>query len=142
MLAAVLTFGGLIVAAYCSFRSAYTIQTSADARIEDVNFLRLPDSASTIGFWRDGINYVAEFNVPEDAFRKLFKEYALQEIAKPIEVQSKTFGDPSVFPMLGPKVQITVGSGLYYAERWRNGGGYEIVYDRERLRAYYTFNKR
>ena len=127
---------------YQSFQEAYSIKTATNARPEDVRFLKLPTSASRIGYWRDGLNYWAEFDLPEKDFRRTFSKYHFEEIAEPIEVRPKTFGEPKVFPPHNPASPIKISSGLRYQERWDNGGGYDILYDRSRSRAYYNSSRR
>jgi hypothetical protein len=123
-------------------RETYTIKTAADATAGDVAFLKLPTSASHIGYWRDGVNYLAEFQIPEQDFRQVFLLYRFQEITEVLEVRPKKFGDPQTFPPHAPATPVQVSSGLLYQERWSNGGGYRIVYDRASSRAYYSSSKR
>jgi hypothetical protein len=126
---------------YHSLKEGFAIRTSSNASPADVTFLRLPFTASRIGFFRDGINYCAEFSVSEDEFRHLFAQFAFTEISQPAEVAPKKFGDPEMFEHLGANL-VVVTNGLRYNERWSNGGGYTIVYDRSQSRAYYDFAKR
>jgi len=141
-IASVIAIGGCAFWTYRDFRETYSIRTAAHGRPEDVSFLRLPTTVSGIGYWRDGNNYFAEFDIAEDAFRRLLSRFQFQEISEPIEVRPKTFGDPNTFPPHGSATPITVSSGLRYRERWSNGGGYDIIYDRARSRAYYDSSKR
>jgi hypothetical protein len=138
LVAAILVIGGC---GYCAYQGS-SVRTERDAGPQDVSFLDLPASASRIGYWRDGINHWSEFDIPEDDFRSLFRDFQFREITEAIKVRSKTFGDPSVFPPEAPNKPVTVSTGLSYNERWSNGGGYNIVYDRSRSRAYYDFSKR
>ena len=126
---------------YYSLKEGYAIRTSSNASPADVTFLRLPPSATRIGFFRDGINYCAEFGVSEDEFRKMFAKFTFKEISQPTELTPKNFGDPQMFEHLGMQLVI-VTNGLRYNERWSNGGGYTIIYDRSQSRAYYDFAKR
>ena len=134
--------GGFAFCAYRGLQQAYTLQTARDARPDEVKFLRLPPTASHVGYWRDGINYWAEFDIPEAAFRQLFHEFQFQELSEPLAVHPKVFGDPEVFPPDARSTPISVSSGLRYNERWSNGGGYDIIYDRARSHGYYDFRKR
>ena len=124
------------------FREAYSIRTAADAKAEDITFLRLPSSASHIGYWRDGLGYYAEFDIPEQDFRKLFRSFQFQEVTEALVVRPRKFGDPQTFPSHAPTTPVEISSGLHYQEPWSNGGGYDIIYDRARARAYYSFAKR
>jgi hypothetical protein len=142
LVAPALAIGGCGYCAYRGFQETYSIRTARDASPQDVSFLRLPPSASRIGYWRDGLNYCAEFDIPEDAFRSLFHKFHFDEISKPISVHLKPFGDPQVFPYHADTKPISITSGLSYHEQWSNGGGYNIIYDRSRSRAYYDFGKR
>lgn len=125
-----------------SFHNTYAIRTSSDARPAEVMFLHLPESASQVGYWRDGCNYWADFNISESEFRQLFRQHELTEITKTNIIDALSFGNKAVFPTdtYEPNVEIT--NGLKFLERWDNGGGYEIFYDRANTRAYYRFNKR
>jgi len=132
-------FGGLAAWIYLSLKEGYAVRTSADARPGE-GFLQLPPTASHIGYWRDGINYLAQFDIPEADFRRLFAEFPFREITEPVELWAWTFGDPAVFPVGDSSKRVRITTGLRYHER--NGGLYDIVYDRERSRAYYDFSKR
>jgi hypothetical protein len=79
--------------------------------------------------------------VSEDEFRQLFAKFAFNEISQPTEAAPKKFGDPQLFEQFGMQV-VVVTNGLRYNERWSNGGGYTIIYDRSQSRAYYGFAKR
>lgn len=127
--------------AYHEFRETYSVHTSNSAKRSEV-FLPLPESVSDISYWRDGLNYWAEFTIPEEDFRLLFKRFNFSEIEKPITVHAKQYGNPDIFPPHGERRTIEVVSGLQYEERWGNGGGYDIVYDRSTSRAFYDFAKR
>ena len=118
------------------------VRTGRDVRPKDVEFLNLPVSATAIGYWQDGIGYWAEFTAPEKDFRATFPEFAFGEITEPVKVRAGTFGDPNNPPRASRTERVTVLNGLHYSERWSNGGGYEITYDRSRSRAYYVFNRR
>ncbi|MEI7899064.1 MAG: hypothetical protein WCK89_02345 [bacterium] len=141
-IASVIVIGGCAFWIYQGFRDTYSIRTAVNARPEEVTFLRLPPAASHIGFWRDGLNYWAEFDIPERDFRGIFSKFQFLEISEPIEVRPKAFGDPSIFPPHAPATPVAVSNGLRYRERWSNGGGYDIIYDRARSRAYYDSSKR
>jgi hypothetical protein len=140
IVAALLT--GLGAWGYHELKKGYAINTSANAASEDVGFLRLPATASHIGFWRDGINYWAEFNVSEEDFKQLFLKFQFGEITQPLELMPKKFGNPKVFPTDSDLQPVIITNGLRHHERWDNGGGYTITYDRPRSRAYYDFAKR
>src|SRR5437899_723727 len=81
---ALILVGGLAAWIYHDLREGFAVRTASDARREEV-FLRLPPSASRIGYWRDGINYLAEFDIPEDAFRRLFAEFRFDELSAPLD---------------------------------------------------------
>ena len=140
--------GGLLGAAILvfwtirSFSVAYAIQTSANARPGEVTFLRLQEYASQIGYWRDGINCWAEFNIPESDFRILFDKHKFTEITRAQVLETMSFGNTNVFPMNTHASDVEITNGLKFVERWDNGGGYEIFYNRADARAYYRFNKR
>ncbi len=137
-----LALGGCGYCAYRGIQEAFSIRTSSEARPEEVSFLHLPPTASHIGYWSDGINRCAEFDIPEDAFRHLFREFQLREITEPITVRPQVFGNPEVFPLHVRTEPVTVSNGLRYSVRWSNGGGYNIVYDRSSSRAYYEYSAR
>jgi hypothetical protein len=137
-------FGGvfaLIMFGYNDLKEGSTVRTSSNAAPADVTFLRLPPTASRIGYFRDGLNYCAEFGVTEREFGELFNEFKFQEISQPVVVQSMHYGDPQMFHHLNANL-LMVTNGLHYRERRGNGGGYTIVYDRSQSRAYYDFAKR
>lgn len=91
---------------YQNIKEAWTIHTSRDAPAEEVTFLDLPPTTSHIGYWRNGLNFWAEFDISEIEFRKLFSNFQFEDISKPIEIRPKTFGDREVFPVEGglPKI--------------------------------------
>lgn len=125
-----------------SFQNAYTIKTSSDAHLEEVTFLRLPESASQIGYWRDGCNYWATFQISELEFRQLFRRHELMEITESNVIDALSFGNIGVFPTDTYDPNVVITNGLKFLERWSNGGGYEIFYDRANTKAYYRFSKR
>lgn len=131
----------LLTLGYYQLKEDYTVRTSSNAAPAKVTFLRLPPTASRIGYYRDGLNYCAEFSVTESEFRQLFARFTLHEIAQPVVVQAMKYGDPQMFYHANADL-FTVTNGLHYRERWRNGGGYTIVFDRSQSRAYYDFAKR
>lgn len=138
----ILAIGGCGFCAYRGIQEQYSIRTAKDARPQDISFLHLPQTASHIGYWRDGINYWAEFNIPENDFRRLFREFQFREITEPLTVYPKAFGDPAVSLPYTRTAPVIVLMGLIYNESWSNGGGYNIVFDRSRSQAYYDFAKR
>ncbi len=126
---------------YHRLKEEFSILTSSNASPAEVTFLRLPPTALRIGFFRDGINYCAEFSVTETEFRHLFAKFAFTEISQPTLVAPKKFGDPQMFEHLGAG-RVVVTNGLCYKDRWSNGGGYIILYDRSQSRAYYDYSRR
>ena len=124
-----------------SIKEHHSIHTARNARPQDVSFLNLPENASRIGYWRDGVNSLAAFEIPEDAFRRLFPEFQFREITEPPSIYPKVFGNPLVYPTDVRTRLVIVSSGLKYNSRWSNGGGYNIVFDRSQSRAYYDFAK-
>jgi hypothetical protein len=135
---------GISLFLFYSFREQYRLETEVNAEISKVTFLKLPSSATKVSYWRDGISYLAEFQVPEAEFRQLFKSFDLQEIETPIEVFRSKFGNPKLSPFQSrfdsPPVRIA--DGFKFEVIWSNGGGYNIVYDRKRSQAYYEFRRR
>ena len=136
---------GTIVTAImmCGFheiKDAYTTRSSTNALPSEVTFLRLPNTASQISFWRDGVNYFAEFNVSEDEFRRTFSKFTFLETS--FEIIPKGFNSSNAFPYEVKERSIFATNGLWYQKRFSNGGGCTIQYDRSRSRAYYDFAKR
>jgi hypothetical protein len=127
--------------AYYDLKDSYSVHTATSANRSEV-FLSLPKSVSEISYWRDGVNYWAEFNIPEADFRILFEQFEFTEIREPQTINLKVYGDPNVFPPHGSRASVVVLDGLRYEESWDNGGGYDIVFDRLKSRAYYDFRKR
>ena len=126
--------------AFHEIKEAYTARSSTNALPGEVTFLRLPNAASEISFWRDGVNYYAEFNVTEDEFRRTFSKYTFVETS--FEIIPKGFNSLNAFPYAVKERSIFATNGLWYQTRFSNGGGETIQYDRSRSRAYYNFAKR
>ena len=134
-----LAIGGCAYWAYQDLQESYTVRTKENAQPKEVTFLHLPPAVSRVAYWRDGANYFAEFNVTEKDFRRMFAKFQFHNITDPITVYPKVFGDPDIFPTDGPHEGLSVFSGLCFRDHWDNGGGYYIIYDRLRSRAYYDF---
>jgi hypothetical protein len=126
-----------------SFKQGYTVRTSANASPPEVTFLNLPSTTSRIGFFRDGVNYFAEFSLSESEFRQVFAQFEFRELSNQwTEVTPKKFGDPKLFERHSNMQPLVVTNGLRYQKRFSNGGGYNIIFDRAQSRAYYDFAKR
>jgi hypothetical protein len=133
----------LLAFGYYSLKEGYSVRTSANASPADVTFLHLPPTASRIGFFRDGVNYFAEFSLSENEFRQVFAKFAFSEISNRwTEVTPKTFGNPKIFEHSADARRVLITNGLRYEKRYSNGGGYNVVYDRAQSRAYYDFATR
>jgi hypothetical protein len=112
--------------------------TAASAPPEIVPFLKLPSSASNVGYWDSGHDQVATFNISEDALLSCFPDRKFTPITVEVFYNTWTFGDVHNWPQKSYKMQTTT-TGLIHEERWENGGFRRIVYDRNLQLCSYEF---
>ena len=105
--------------------------TGTNVAPDKVPFLKLPPSASNIGYWDDGYQQEATFNIPEEALLTLFPDRKFSPITGETDYNVWTFGDTNNPPQKSYKKQTT-STGLIHEETWKNGGGRKIVFDRSR----------
>ncbi|WP_265595209.1 hypothetical protein [Verrucomicrobium sp. BvORR106] len=103
--------------------------TGSQVAPEEVPFLKLPFSASNIGFWDDGYQQDATFNISEEAFLQLFSDRKFAPISEETDYSVWTFGDTKNPPQKSLKTR-TATDGLIHVQSWKNGGGLKIVFDR------------
>lgn len=115
--------------------------TAANVAPGEVPFLRLPSTATNIGYWQDGNSWIAECNVPEHELAKILPNISLSEISSPTWVQPKIYGDRQLVPYREQHSQpkFEVKDGLFYHTEQSNGGGYDVVYDRAQSRLYFEY---
>ncbi|MEO8353253.1 MAG: hypothetical protein ABI680_16110 [Chthoniobacteraceae bacterium] len=112
--------------------------TAANAAPETVPFFTLPASASNVGYWDDGYQQKATFNISEEAFLRIFPDQPFTSIIAEVNYDVWSFGDLNNRPQKSYKNQ-TATAGLIHEETWKNGGGRKIVFDRNRQFCSYDF---
>jgi len=120
------------------FMGVHSPVTASNAAPETVPFLKLPSSVSNVGYWDDGYQQKATFNVPEDAFLGIFPNRTFTPITAETFYCVWSFGDRNNSPQKSYKEQ-TATAGLVHEETWKNGGGRKIVFDRHRQLCSYEF---
>ena len=89
-----------------------------------------PVAASDIAFWDDGCVEIVRFSISEPEFVKIFEGKVIFEeivISKPYGYSG--FGNPEIPPYRNlDRVDMC---GLYFESNESDGGGFDIVYDRD-----------
>jgi hypothetical protein len=112
--------------------------TGSNVAPDQVPFLKLPPSASNVGYWDDGYQQEASFNISEEAFLALFADRKFSPISGETDYYVWLFGDTGNPPQKSYKKQTTT-AGFIHEETWNNGGGRKIVFDRHRQFCSYEF---
>jgi len=113
----------------------------------------LPDEATNVSYYKTYSWTAYEFDISEHGFKSWAIRWDLKEIEEEKSVRRYSYipfrmreheerMDFEEFFAEEEKHIATVAGGLYDEEDWDNGGGYHVVYDRKRRRAYFQSNKR
>jgi len=112
----------------------------------------LPDSASSVSYYRS-YNYTAyEFEMSEEDFKKWIW-LDVKPITKPVKVNrysyfaarrvdlgpNPTLAEMETWEALGT---ATIKNGLYHSHRRGSGGGVDVAFDRDKDRVYFQTNPR
>lgn len=122
--------GGLIVG---------EAMTESNVTPETFPRFQLPQSAKNIGYWEDGYQFQANFNLPEEDFINTFSSFKFREIVEKTSYPIWKFGDPTLEPKQRRK-WVDTENGLIHDDLEPDGGGYLIVFDRnsELVSIHYT----
>lgn len=115
----------------------------------------LPASASNVSFYKTYSWTAFEFDISEDEFRKWAAHRTLKEIVKEEKIcrysywkfcrkkhSVKTDEELTDYMNAEKRHYAVVSKGLYDSRRHDNGGGYHVVFDRDKQRAYFQFSPR
>ena len=119
--------------------------TATDVEFTDVRGSGRPaDDASEISYWSDGTFFFAEYTTSEEGLQRRYKDFEFSEISEPVQYPRLTYGTPESLPSeLPPRAPpVTVSNGIRHSVVWRNGGGYDIVFDRTTGRAFVSMSAR
>lgn len=110
----------------------------------------LPSSAKNVSFYKSYSWRAFEFDINENDFRQWAAQWNLKEIDKAESIQrynywnflkekhsSQTEDDMNAYFETKKRCIAAVNKGLYDSKTYGNGGGYHVVFDRERQRAYF-----
>ena len=108
-------------------------EPTSEANIKPEQFPRfkLSPSATNIGYWEDGYQFQANFNIPEEDLISSFTGLKFEEITERVSYMVWQFGDTSVEQNTRRQREWTT-NGLMHREFEADGGGYFIVYDRDK----------
>lgn len=112
----------------------------------------LPPEATNISYYKTYSWRAYEFDMDEESFKRWARRWDLKPIKEEETItrysytsflkQSRNYRNAKVYEAEEKKHVATVSTGLYDREIRRNGGGYHVVYDREKQRAYFQSNPR
>ena len=94
--------------------------------------------AHDISYWNNGHVFVAEYSTAEASLRKRYPNFTFVEITNSVPFPRYTYGDPMHLPFKLPSraPPIPVTNGVRYRIVWSNGGGYDIIFNRETGRVF------
>lgn len=112
----------------------------------------LPSDAKNVSYYKTYSWTAFEFDMPEQSFNKwINKKWMMKPIEKEhlIERSCLRNGNHKTCSCYqkecnNPKEKCfaLITNGVYDSQRWSNGGGYNVAYDRDAQRAYYQYNPR
>ena len=112
----------------------------------------LPSDAKNISYYKTYLWTAFEFDIPEQSFSKwINKKWTMKPVEKEHLIERaclrngshKTCScDQQKCDNPKEKCFVVITNGVYDSQRWNNGGGYNVVYDRNAQRAYYQSNPR
>jgi hypothetical protein len=116
------------------------IETSASADVSQVTFVKLPSSATRIGYWNDGNFRVATASITEKEFREMFPSVKFVEIIDKEFYVESGYGNPEDGSFLHEWTTFAT-KGIHFRHVRDNGGGVHLVYDRKKGRAFIHTNR-
>lgn len=126
----------IYVACLCSCHK-HAIKTSNSGAISQIAFVTLPPASKNIRFWDDGNNKMVTVSIEESEFLEMFQKLTFKEIAINDDVfyPSVGYGDVQNPPYKRPR-DVKAKNGLQYRAWENNGGGVELIYDRDAKQAF------
>ena len=108
-------------------------EPKTEANIPHHQFPRfnLPSTATNIGYRENRYQFVANFNIPEEDFKKVFSDYNFEEITQATPYSTWNFDAPN-FDLSTKARRHSTENGLIHAELEPDGGGYLIIFDRNK----------
>jgi hypothetical protein len=111
----------------------------------------LPSDAKNISYYKTYSWTAFEFDIPEPSFNQwINKKWVMKPVGKDHSIMRYCSSNGnhrtcSCYQQCNnPKEKCiaVITNGVYDSQRWSNGGGYSVVFDRDAQRAYYQSNPR
>ena len=143
-------FGFIAIGFVAVFIAASTILPIL-TKVESAESLQsvawLPPSATNVSYAKNYNRRYFEFDISEIEFTKWAREYSLAEISNPIDVTRYTImiddlGALTADIQGNPRYTAVISNGLTDSHTQSNHGGYTVVFDRDRGRAYFESARR